>query len=91
LLELDDTLLDQRDKNQDSTLHYACRGGNCGAVKHLLERHVSSVSERNDDGDLPFHLLCKAGLHRVDRGSLEYVDTIWRLLLAYPMTVLSFD
>jgi hypothetical protein len=91
LLELDDTLLDQRDKNQDSTLHYACRGGNCGAVKYLLERHVSSVSERNADGDLPFHLLCKAKEDKLDRESLEYVDTIWQLLLAYPMTVRSFD
>ena len=91
LLELDDTLLDQRDKNQDSTLHYACRGGNCGAVKYLLERHVSSVSEKNADGDLPFHLLCKAKIDKLDRESLEYVDTIWQLLLAYPMTVRSFD
>ena len=91
LLELDDTLLDQRDKNQDSTLHYACRGGNCGAVKYLLERHVLSVSERNADGDLPFHLLCKAKEDKLDRESLEYVDTIWQLLLAYPMTVRSFD
>jgi ankyrin repeat protein len=91
LLELDDTLLDHRDKNQDSTLHYACRGGNCGAVKYLIERHVSSVSERNADGDLPFHLLCKAKEDKLDRESLEYVDTIWQLLLAYPMTVRSFD
>jgi ankyrin repeat protein len=91
LLELDDTLLDLRDKKKDSTLHYACRGGNCGAVKYLLERHVSSVSGRNADGDLPFHLLCKAKEDKLDRESLEYVDTIWQLLLAYPMTVRSFD
>ena len=91
LLELDDTLLDLRDKKKDSTLHYACRGGNCGAVKYLLERHVSSVSGRNADGDLPFHLLCKAKEDKLDRESLEYVDTIWQFLLAYPMTVRSFD
>jgi hypothetical protein len=91
LLERDDTLLDHCDSKKNSTLHYACRGGNCGAVKYLLERHVSSASERNGNGDLPFHLLCNTGEDKVDRESLEYVDTIWRLLLAFPITVHSFD
>ena len=90
LLELDDDFLNHCDSNKDSTLHYACRGGNCGAVKYLLERHVSLASERNADGDLPLHLLCYTRSDKVDRDSVAYVDTIWRLLLAYPMTVRSF-
>ncbi len=51
---------------------------------------VENDSERNTNGNLPFHLLCYTEEDEVDRDSLKYVDTIWQLLLAYPMTVRSF-
>ena len=86
LLELNDTFLNHCDTNKDAPLHHACQGGNCGVVKLLLDRNVPSVSERNDDGKLPFHLLCEASA-QVDSNSLDYVETIWQLLLAHPETV----
>ena len=55
----------------------------------LLERNVPSISERNADDKLPIHLLC--GSDKVDRNSLEYVDAIWRLLLAHPQTVVDLS
>ena len=80
------------DVNKDSPLHLACRGGNCGAVKYLLERSMSQVSEPNTDSTdnkLPIHLLCESGTDRVDRKSPEFVETIWHLLKAHPGTVLN--
>jgi len=91
LVELNDGCLDHCDLNTNYPLHYACRGGKCDIVKYLLEAHASSVSERNGNNKLPIHLLCESGNDKVDHESAEYVETIWRLLLAYPMTVLNFD
>ena len=91
LVELNDGCLDHCDLNRNFPLHYACRGGNCGAVKYLLERGIPSISERNDDNKLPIHLLCESGNDKVDSESPEYVETIWRLLLASSETVLNFD
>mmetsp|Transcript_14166 Transcript_14166/g.25800 ORF Transcript_14166/g.25800 Transcript_14166/m.25800 type:complete len:110 (+) Transcript_14166:541-870(+) len=91
LVELNDGCLDHCDLNTNYPLHYACRGGKCGVVKYLLESRVPSVSERNGDNKLPIHFLCESGNDKVDHESPEYVETIWRLLLAYPMTVLNFD
>ena len=92
LFELDNFGLDHcdvKEKKKDSPLHYACRGGNCGTVKYLLERSASQVSERNVGNKLPIHLLCESGTDRVDRESPEFVETIWYLLLAHPATVLN--
>ena len=87
MLGLLDIHLHTLDFQKDSTLHYACRGGNTGVVKYLLvlERHVPSVSEPNDDGKLPIHLLWESD--RVDRDSVEYVEANWLLLLAHTETV----
>ena len=55
-------------------------------VKYLLGRGAPLVSELNDDGKLPIHLLWESD--RVDRNSVEYVEAVWRLLLAHPETVM---
>ena len=91
LMEPNDSFLNVCDLNKDSLLHYACRGGKCDVVKYLLEAHASSISERNGNNKLPIHLLCESGEDVVDRESPEYVETIWRLLVAYPVTVLNFN
>ena len=78
--------LHTRDLEGNSPLHYACQGGNLGVVKYLLEQHVPSVLEPNSSGKLPVHLLWDS--NRVDRDSVEYVDAVWRLLLAHPETVM---
>ena len=78
--------LSENDLQKDSTLHYAIRGGNLGAVKCLLEKGVPSVSEPDSDGKLPVQLLWESD--RVDRDSVEYVEANWRFLLAYPETLM---
>jgi len=91
LLESNESCLNHCDNMHSSSLHYACRGGNYGAVLCLLERGVSSVSERNSENKLPIQLLYGSGNDKVDNRSPEYVETLWRLLLAYPETVLNFN
>ena len=75
------------DANEDSILHYACRGGNLAVVKYLLDSHATLVASAtvNAKGELPIHLLGQAGKEdKVDRESTEYIETIWLLLLANP-------
>jgi len=82
--------LDVCDTNKDSILHYACRGGNLGVIRYLLDNHTSLVAsaEMNERGELPIHLLCEAGKVKVDNDdSTEYIEIIWRMLLANPEAV----
>ena len=93
LAELAPDLLNACDMNKNYLLHHACRGGNCEVIEYLLERPMSSasVSERNDVGMLPIHLFCEFVKGRGCEGeTLEYTETIWRLLTAYPETVLNW-
>jgi len=89
-----DHILGHLDANKNSILHYACRGGNLGVVKYLLKNHAPLVSsaEINGNGELPIHLLCEAGKDKVDsedRSDAEYIEVIWRMLLANPGTVVT--
>ena len=79
--------LQYKDMNKDTPLHYACRGGNLGVVEYLLNRNAPSVSDRNVDNKLPFHLLCEC--EEVDKKSTEYTETLFLLLLANPETVMA--
>ena len=90
LVELAGDTLNNYDANEDSLLHYACRGGNLNVVKYLLEANVPSVSERNNKNKLAIHLLFECGSVILDRDSLEYVETIHQLLLANPEVVRDF-
>ena len=78
------------DANNNSLLHYACRGGSFDIVKYLLEANVPSVSERNNNSKLAIHLLFECGENVLDRDSLEYIETIHQLLLANPEVVRDF-
>ena len=90
LVEHDDTM-NIISAKQGSPLHHACHAGNCEAVNYLLDRQVASVSERNTNDKLPIHLLCDAANERWGlRDTPLYVETIWRLLLAYPETVVNW-
>ena len=74
-------------------LHYACRGGNCEVIAYLLETPMASasVSERNSGGMLPIHLFCEfVSKQEEEEDTSEYTETIWRLLTAYPETVLNW-
>ena len=89
LVEIDSVPVGRLDMNNDSVLHYACRGRNLGVIKYLVKNHVSLISstEVNKKGELPIHLLCKAGKSRKD--STLYVETIWLMLLANPEALMS--
>ena len=81
------------DVNRNFPLHYACRGGNCEVISYLLETPVSSalVSERNAYDMLPIHLFCEVvNEQEENEDTPEYTETIWRLLTAYPETVLNW-
>jgi len=86
--------LNAYDMNKNFPLHHACRGGNCEVIEYLLETPISSapVSERNSDGMLPIHLFCEfvKGRRGCEGETPEYTETIWRLLTAYPETVLNW-
>jgi len=89
----DDGRLHTYDGDKNFQLHHACRGGNCEVISYLLERPMSSatVSERNVDDKLPIHLFCEFVKGRWCEGETpEYTETIWRLLTAYPETVLNW-
>lgn len=92
LAELTPLRLNTCDLNKNYPLHHACREGKCDVIEYLLETPVSSaaVSERNVDGKLPIHLFCEhvRCCHGYDPPG--YTETIWRLLSAYPETVLNW-
>ena len=90
LVELAGDTLNNVDANKDSPLHYACRGGRLNVLKYLLEANAPSVSERNNDEKLAIHLLFDRGDNILDRESMEYVETVWQLLLANPEVVRDF-
>jgi len=86
-------LLNACGSSRNFPLHHACRGGNCEVISFLLETPIASasVSEKNVDGMLPIHLFCEFVKGRWCEGETsEYTETIWRLLTAYPETVLNW-
>jgi len=90
--ELDGISMDQLDINKDTPLHYACRGRKLEVVKYLLDEHTSLVSSAglNEEGKLPIHSLCESGNDNVDSDSTEYIEVIWRMLLANPEVIMSY-
>ena len=87
-VRMDEDMLDARDGRNNTVLHHACQGGNRKVVEYLLRKKMALVAERNVDGDLPFYLLCdNSGKESVCTESRRYLDSIWRLLQAYPDAV----
>jgi len=92
LAELVPDRLNACDVNKSYPLHHACRGGNCEVIEYLLKTPISSasVSERNANDMLPIHLFCEfVNDQEEDDDSPKYTETIWRLLSAYPETILN--
>ena len=86
LVELDTTTLGTVDRDGNTALHHACCGAKYDIIAMLLEDYDAiSVSRQNYQQKLPIELLWES--NDVDRDGLEYVESIFRLLKAYPETV----
>ena len=65
-------------------LHLACRGAKYETIAMLLERYDAvSVSKRNAHKKLPIDLLWESNQVQ-DRESIEYIESVFRLLKAFP-------
>ncbi len=84
LLCLDDSSLDATDRERNTALHYACRGAKYVTIAMFLEKYdAASVSKRNAYDKLPIDLLWESN-EVSDRENLQYMDSVFQLLRAYP-------
>jgi len=91
LVGLDTSILDAIDRQGNTALHYACRGAKYDNIALLLEKYDAvSVSKRNAHGKLPIDLLWESSAVE-DRESIEYTESVFRLLRAYPETVMNHN
>ncbi len=81
LLRLDATVLDAVDRDGNTALHHACSRAKHDTIALLVEK--ASVSKRNAHDKLPIHLLWESN-EVSDRESVEYTESIFRLLRADP-------
>jgi ankyrin repeat protein len=89
LIELDTTTLDTVDREGNTALHHACLGAKHDTIALLLEKYDAvSVSKQNANKKLPIDLLWESD-EVEDRESIEYTESVFRLLKAYPETVMS--
>ena len=91
LVELDATTLDAVDWNGNTALHLACLGARYEAIALLLDEFDAvSVSKRNANEKLPIDLLWESNEAK-DRESIEYTESIYRLLRANPEMIMGID
>ncbi len=89
LIGLDAVTLRAVDYDNNTALHYACRGEKYDTISMLIEKHGAvSVSKRNANKKLPIDLLFESS-EVLDRESIEYTESIFRLLKAYPETIMN--
>ena len=89
LVELDNSTLDALDRDENTVLHYACRDAKYDAIALLLEMYDAvSVSKRNAQNKLPIELLWENSLVS-DRESIEYTESVFRLLQAHPEMIMN--
>jgi hypothetical protein len=91
LIGVDQTTLQAFDEKGNTVLHYACRGAKHTTISLLLKEYGGiSVSRRNAHNQLPIHLLLESK-EVSDREDTRYVESIYRLLRAYPETVMMSE
>jgi len=91
LVGLDTSTLDAMDRKGDTALHYACRGAKYDTITMLLETYGAvSVSKRNAHKKLPIDLLWDSNAVE-DRESVTYTESVFRLLKAYPETMMNYN
>jgi ankyrin repeat protein len=89
LIELDAFTLHTVDFDHNTALHYACRGVKYDTIALLLDKFDAvSVSTRDAHKKLPIDLLFESN-EVFDRESTEYIESIFRLLRAYPEIVMN--
>jgi ankyrin repeat protein len=93
LINFDSTSLHRKDLYDNTVLHHACRGANHAIIALLTEKHGAvSVSKRNAHGQLPIDLLfASREVSDRDEDGVKYTESIYRLLRAYPMTLMHYD
>ena len=74
------------DYDNNTALHYACRGAKYDTIAMLLEEFDAAAVSKNVQQKLPIELLLETD-KVVDRESVEYTDCVFRLLKAYPNVV----
>jgi len=76
------------DREGNTALHLACHRARYEVIVTLLETYdAASVSKRNAQKKLPIDLLFESSLVP-DRESVDYTETAYRLLRAYPEMVM---
>ncbi len=89
MISLANITLDTADRQGNTALHYACRGAKYETISMLLDKFDAvSVSKRNAQKKLPIDLLWESNAVE-DRQSIEYTENVFRLLKAYPETVMN--
>jgi len=91
LVGLDTTTLDAVDRDGNTALHFACHCARHEFIALLLGKYDGvSVSKRNAHGKLPIDLLWDSN-DVLDRDSVEYTESVFRLLKAYPQMIMNTD
>ena len=85
LVGVDTTALPVGDKQGNTALHYACRDAKHKMIALLTEKY-GAVSKRNVRKELPLQLLMES-TEMSDEDDIEYTESIFRLIRAYPDTV----
>jgi ankyrin repeat protein len=87
LIDHETSTLSYVDKDGNTAIHHACRGAKHETIALLLKRyHGVSISTRNLQEKLPIELLFESS-KVVDRESVQYMESVFRLLRAHPDTV----
>ncbi len=89
MIDLRSSALEMEDRWQNTLLHFACRGANHVMIAFLLEKYDAAfVSTRNSSKQLPIDLLFDSNAVS-DREGIEYMESIYRLIKAYPETLMT--
>ena len=89
LIGLDMRTLRAVDYDNNTALHYACRGAKYETITLLLEKYDAvSVSKKTIYNKLPIDLLFESN-EVFDRESVEFTESVYRLLKAYPEMLMN--
>ena len=92
LIGLNRVTLTTVDGEGNTALHHACIGANHAIVALLLDKYGSvSVSKRNAQKQLPIDLLLRKKNEVGDEESVEFTESIYRLLRANPETLVCYN